>query len=146
MFSELTQPNGAQPLIGVIENPPVERIDDSEGYSEVWSDDDEDKAIYKTYPNLSRQTWGDQMIQARFQLLTETISDVDGENSTPEQRRAALQDLVDGFDELTAYLNRVVRVTRNGRRIDMREVPMDYIEELMQTIANARARRTASKN
>ncbi len=127
-------------------------------------DDNDDSYVVKT--DISRMTWGDQMVHARFQLLLETIGDVDqnedqeAEDATTEDeekairaanrerkaaRRAALTELIAGFDELTEFLDRVSRVRKNGVRVPMKKVPMPFITDVMNAIASQRGRR-ASKN
>lgn len=115
-------------------------------------EDNDDSYVVKT--DISRMTWGDQMVHARFQLLLETIGDVDqdedaGDESQKrertEARKAALRELLAGFDELTEFLDRVSRVRKNGVRIPMKKVPMPFITDVMNAIAAQRGRR-ASKN
>jgi len=54
--------------------------------------------------------------------------------------------LLEGFDDLTAYLNRVAKVKRNGVRIHMKEVPMDFVQEVMAAIAAAQKGNRTAKN
>ena len=136
---------------------------------EIVEDDDffeEDNASFVVKTDISRMTWGDQMVHARFQLLLETIGDVDqneeqeaanaateeeekairaANRERAEARRAALRELLAGFDELTEFLDRVARVRKNGVRIPMAKVPMPFITDVMNAIASQRGRR-ASKN
>ena len=100
---------------------------------------------YQVDVNLRKMTWGDNMIHVRFQLLTETIGDT-SDDADPKVRLAALKELLEGFDELTAYLNRVAKVKRNGQRIDMKEVPMDFVQEVMAAIGAAQKGNRTAKN
>lgn len=100
---------------------------------------------YQVDVNLKRMTWGDNMIHVRFQLLTETIGDT-SDDADPKVRMAALKELLEGFDELTAYLNRVAKVKRNGVRIDMREVPQAFVPEVMAAIGAAQKSGRTAKN
>lgn len=126
--------NGETPLLGEITAP------------EEIEDDEEDNDHYEVRVRLRNMTWGDNMVHARFQLLIETIGDIDGEDSTDADRVAALRELVTGFEELTAFLERVARVTRNGERIPIKLVPMDFIKEVMDAISRARQRKASTKN
>lgn len=105
---------------------------------------DEDNDAYEVAVNLRKMTWGDNMIHVRFQLLIETIGD-DGDETDPKARMAALKELIAGFDELTAYLNRVAKVTRNGARIPFTEVPMDFVKDVMEQIQAAQRGSRAEK-
>ncbi len=108
-------------------------------------DDDESNDTYEVAVNLKKMTWGDNMIHVRFQLLTETIGDT-SDDADPKVRMAALKELLNGFEELSAYLNRVARVRRNGERIHISQVPMDFIQEVMAAIAAAQKAGRAAKN
>lgn len=114
-------------------------------------EEEQDNDVYQVTTRLNKMTWGDQMIHARFQLLIETIGDLDsdGDDANDSARKtariAALKELVAGFDELTSFLDRVARVTRNGIPIPMKDVPQDFITDVMSAIAAQRGRR-ASKN
>lgn len=108
-------------------------------------DDVETEDSYQVDVNLRKMTWGDNMIHVRFQLLTETIGDT-SEDADPKARVAALKELLEGFDDLTAYLNRVATVKRNGKRIAFTEVPMDFVQEVMGAIAAAQKGNRTAKN
>jgi len=108
-------------------------------------DEVETEDSYQVDVNLKRMTWGDNMIHVRFQLLTETIGDT-SDDADPKARMAALKELLEGFDDLTAYLNRVAKVKRNGVRIHMKEVPMDFVQEVMAAIAAAQKGNRTAKN
>lgn len=109
-------------------------------------DDDEDSNdSYQVDVNLRKMTWGDNMIHVRFQLLTETIGDT-SDDADPKARIAAMKELLSGFDELSAYLNRVAKVKRNGQRIYIKDVPMDFIQEVMAAIAAAQKAGRTAKN
>lgn len=108
-------------------------------------DDEESSDSYDVAVNLRKMTWGDNMIHVRFQLLTETIGDT-SDDADPKARMAALKELLAGFDELSAYLNRVARVKRNGQRINIKDVPMDFIQEVMAAIAAAQKAGRTAKN
>ena len=115
---------------------------------EIVPIDDEDEESNDTYEvsvNLRKMTWGDNMIHVRFQLLTETIGDT-SDDADPKARMAALKELLEGFDDLTAYLNRVAKVKRNGVRIDIRDVPQAFIPEVMASIAAAQKSNRTAKN
>jgi hypothetical protein len=154
-------PRPGAPLVGEIEHGPDARP--TEGapvytplVGEVAPDDEDDNDVYAVTVKMNRMTWGDQMIHARFQLLIETIGDIDGDGGSEadeaavarkkNERMSALRELIAGFDELTAFLDRVARVTRNGVRVPMRDVPMEFIEEVMDAIAKARQRKASAKN
>lgn len=108
-------------------------------------DDEESNDSYEVSVNLRKMTWGDNMIHVRFMLLTETIGDT-SDDADPKARMAALKELLEGFDELTAYLNRVAKVKRNGERIHMRDVPQAFIPEVMAAIAAAQKSGRTAKN
>lgn len=114
-------------------------------------EEEQDDDVYQVTTRLSKMTWGDQMIHARFQLLIETIGDLDSDSDEADEdarkiaRIAALKELVAGFDELTRFLDRVAKVTRNGSPIPMKDVPQDFIADVMTAISKQRGRR-ASKN
>lgn len=115
---------------------------------EIVPIDDEDKESNDTYEvsvNLRKMTWGDNMIHVRFQLLTETIGDT-SDDADPKARMAALKELLEGFDDLTAYLNRVAKVKRNGVRIHMNDVPQAFIPDVMASIAAAQKSGRTAKN
>lgn len=115
---------------------------------EIVPIDDEDEESNDTYEvsvNLRKMTWGDNMIHVRFQLLTETIGDT-SDDADPKARMAALKELLEGFDDLTAYLNRVAKVKRNGVRIHMNDVPQAFIPEVMASIAAAQKSGRTAKN
>ena len=105
----------------------------------------EDDDRYTVSVNLRKMTWGDNMVHVRFQLLTETIGN-ESADADPKAKVAALKELIAGFDELTAYLNRVATVTRNGAKIHFTQVPMDFVTEVMDAISKAQKRQGASKN
>lgn len=106
---------------------------------------EESNDSYEVSVNLRKMTWGDNMIHVRFQLLTETIGD-NSDDTDPKVRMAALKELLEGFDDLTAYLNRVAKVKRNGVRIHIKDVPMDFIQEVMAAIAAAQKGNRTAKN
>ena len=114
-------------------------------------EEEQDNDVYQVTTRLNKMTWGDQMIHARFQLLIETIGDLDSDSDEADEdarkiaRIAALKELVAGFDELTRFLDRVAKVTRNGIPIPMKDVPQDFITDVMTAISKQRGRR-ASKN
>lgn len=108
-------------------------------------DEVETEDSYQVDVNLKRMTWGDNMIHVRFMLLTETIGDT-SDDADPKARMAALKEVLEGFDELTAYLNRVAKVKKNGVRIDIREVPQAFIPEVMASIAAAQKSNRTAKN
>lgn len=115
---------------------------------EIVPIDDEDEESNDTYEvsvNLRKMTWGDNMIHVRFQLLTETIGDT-SDDADPKARMAALKELLEGFDDLTAYLNRVAKVKRNGVRIHMNDVPQAFIPDVMASIAAAQKSNRTAKN
>lgn len=100
---------------------------------------------YSVAVDLRKMTWGDNMVHVRFQLLVETIGG-DDEDADPKAKVAALRELMNGFDELTAYLNRVAMVTRNGVKIPFVDVPMDMVSEVMDAISKAQRRQGKPKN
>jgi len=108
-------------------------------------DEVETEDSYQVDVNLKRMTWGDNMIHVRFQLLTETIGDT-SDDADPKARMAALKELLEGFDDLTAYLNRVAKVKRNGVRIHMNDVPQAFIPDVMASIAAAQKSNRTAKN
>lgn len=108
-------------------------------------DEVETEDSYQVDVNLKRMTWGDNMIHVRFMLLTETIGDT-SEDADPKARMAALKEVLEGFDELTAYLNRVAKVKKNGVRIDIRAVPQAFIPDVMASIAAAQKSNRTAKN
>lgn len=108
-------------------------------------DDVETEDSYQVDVNLRKMTWGDNMIHVRFQLLTETIGDT-SDDADPKVRMAALKELLEGFDDLTAYLNRVAKVKKNGVRINMKDVPQAFIPEVMSAIAAAQRSGRTAKN
>ncbi len=114
-------------------------------------EEEQDNDVFQVTTRLNKMTWGDQMIHARFQLLIETIGDLDSDSDEADEdarkiaRIAALKELVAGFDELTRFLDRVAKVTRNGIPIPMKDVPQDFITDVMTAISKQRGRR-ASKN
>jgi len=117
---------------------------------------DESQEDYRFFVNLKRMTWGDNMIQIRFQLLMETVSDLDStdmdkldevERKTVRAAKvAAMREVLDGFDEMTAYLDRVARITLNGKFVSAKNVPMDFIQDVMKAIGEASSRRNNPKN
>ena len=117
---------------------------------------DEPQEDYRFFVNLKRMTWGDNMIQIRFQLLMETVSDLENtdmdkldetERKTVRAAKvAAMREVLDGFDEMTAYLNRVARITLNGKWVSAKDVPMDFIQDVMKAIGEASSRRNNPKN
>lgn len=111
----------------------------------IDDEDEESNDSYEVSVNLRKMTWGDNMIHVRFQLLTETIGDT-SDDADPKARMAALKELLEGFDDLTAYLNRVAKVKRNGVRIHMRDVPQAFIPEVMAAIAAAQKSNRTAKN
>jgi hypothetical protein len=127
--------NGVAPISGEVVV--SDEIDD-------WGD--EETNHYQVKVKIKRMTWNDNMVHARFQLLIESIGDIDGESTTKPERIAALRELIEGFGELTGFLNRVARVTCNGNRVDVGAVPMEFIEEIMDAISAARGRKASSKN
>jgi len=108
-------------------------------------DDVETEDSYQVDVNLRKMTWGDNMIHVRFMLLTETIGDT-SDKADPKARVAALKELLEGFDELTAYLTRVAKVKRNGERIHIKDVPQAFIPEVMAAIAAAQKSGRTAKN
>lgn len=108
-------------------------------------DEVETEDSYQVDVNLKRMTWGDNMIHVRFMLLTETIGDT-SDDADPKARMAALKELLEGFDELTAYLNRVAKVKKNGVRIHIKDVPQAFIPEVMASIAAAQKSNRTAKN
>jgi len=112
---------------------------------EIESDDPTDSDKYTVSVNLRKMTWGDNMVHVRFQLLVETIGD-DADDADPKAKIAALRELMAGFDELTAYLNRVATVTCNGVKVPMAQVPMDMVTEVMDAISKAQRRQGKPKN
>lgn len=106
---------------------------------------DEPQDNFTIAVDLRKMTWGDNMVHVRFQLLVETIGD-DAEDADPKAKVAALRELMAGFDELTAYLNRVATVTRNGVKIPFTQVPMDMVTEVMDAISKAQRRQGEPKN
>lgn len=108
-------------------------------------DEIETEDSYQVDVNLKRMTWGDNMIHVRFMLLTETIGDT-SDDADPKVRTAALKELLEGFDELTAYLNRVAKVKKNGVRIHIKDVPQAFISEVMAAIAAAQKSGRTAKN
>lgn len=117
---------------------------------------DEPQEDYRFFVNLKRMTWGDNMIQIRFQLLMETVSDLENtdmdkldevERKTIRAAKvAAMREVLDGFDEMTAYLDRVARITLNGKFVSAKIVPMDFIQDVMRAIGEASGRRNNPKN
>lgn len=117
---------------------------------------DEPQEDYRFFVNLKRMTWGDNMIQIRFQLLMETVSDLENtdmdkldeiERKTVRAAKvAAMREVLDGFDEMTAYLDRVARITLNGKFVSAKNVPMDFIQDVMKAIGEANSRRNNPKN
>ncbi len=95
--------------------------------------------------DLRKMTWGDNVVHVRFQLLVETIGD-DAEDADPKAKMAALKELMNGFDELTEYLNRVATVTCNGMKLPFSKVPMDMVTEVMGAISKAQRRQGKPKN
>lgn len=108
-------------------------------------DEVETEDSYQVDVNLKRMTWGDNMIHVRFMLLTETIGDT-SDDADPKARMAALKELLEGFDELTAYLNRVAKVKKNGVRIHIKDVPQAFIPDVMASIAAAQKSNRTAKN
>lgn len=144
-MSDLAVLNGEHPDESSTDNNLLSAEETGVLAGEIETDDDDDD-VYTVNVKMNKMTWGDQMIHARFQLLIETIGDVDDENTNKTQRVAALQELIAGFDELTAFLDRVSRVTCNGERVAIRDVPMNFIDEVMAAISKARQRKTSAKN
>lgn len=107
-------------------------------------DTDEPVDHYQVSADISKMTWNDQIIFARFQLLMETSQDT--ENTDRAVRIAALRDLIAGHEELTAFLNRVAIIKRNGQRIAFGQAPMDHAMEAIRVIGAARNARNAAKN
>ena len=129
-------------LVGEIDNEP-EEIDELD-------DLDEPAPVYRVKVNLDNMTWGDQMAHARFQLLIESLEDMPevGENATVKekdaakaQRVASLTELTGKFEELTGYLARVAKVTRDGKRITFRDVPMPFVRDVMEAINAAQGKK-----
>jgi len=115
---------------------------------EIVPIDDEDEESNDTYEvsvNLRKMTWGDNMIHVRFQLLTETIGDT-SDDADPKARMAALKELLEGFDDLTAYFHRVAKVKKNGVRIHIKDVPQAFIPDVMASIAAAQKSNRTAKN
>jgi hypothetical protein len=106
---------------------------------------EESNDSYEVSVNLRKMTWGHNMIHVRFQLLTETIGDT-SDDADPKVRMAALKELLEGFDDLTAYLNRVAKVKRNGVRIHIKDVPQAFIPEVMASIGAAQKSNRTAKN
>lgn len=111
----------------------------------IDDEDEESNDSYEVSVNLRKMTWGDNMIHVRFQLLTETIGDT-SDDADPKVRMAALKELLEGFDDLTAYLNRVAKVKRNGVRIHIKDVPQAFIPEVMASIGAAQKSNRTAKN
>lgn len=123
---------------------------------------------YRVEVDIENMTWGDNMIHVRFQLMIELAESMDDDPrivadpmDTPAEaerkaakRRAkqaeriqALRDLVDGFGELTAFLDRVATVYRDGVRCPtVRDVPQRFVKEIMAAIGRAKADEAATKN
>ena len=102
-------------------------------------------SAYRVEVDLDQMTWGDNMIQVEFQLLMEIAEDV--ETATRAQRIDAFRQLKEGFAELTAFLDRVTTVYRDGIRVaSIAAVPMHFVKEIMATISEAKARQGSPKN
>lgn len=100
---------------------------------------------YRVEIDMEQMTWGDNMIQVKFQLLMETADDLEG--STKAQRIDAYRQLIDGFGELTAFLDRIAIVYRDGVQVSsVAIVPMHFIKEIMASIRKAQADQGNSKN
>jgi hypothetical protein len=114
-------------------------------------EDEEDSAQYQVIARTQRMSFGDQMIFTKYQILTDTIAEIDDENNDWDERErrrarmAANKDLLQGFDELTSFLDRVAKVMRNGKRVSAKTMPADFITDVMKAIAAQRGR-GASKN
>ena len=100
---------------------------------------------YRVEVDAENMTWGDNMIHIRFQLLIELASGM-GE-ATPAERVQAYKDLIAGFEELTAFLDRVAEVYRDGVLCPtIRDVPHRFVQEIMAAIGKAKANEAATKN
>lgn len=100
---------------------------------------------YRVEVDLDQMTWGDNMIQVEFQLLMEIAEDA--ENATRTQRIEAYRQLKEGFHELTAFLDRVATVYRDGMPVaSIANVPMHFVKEIMAAIADAKGRQGTPKN
>jgi len=100
---------------------------------------------YRFEVDMQQMTWGDNMIQVKFQLLIETAGDTEG--TTTAQRKEAYRQLMGGFQELTDFLDRVVTVYRDGAIVSsITTVPMHAVREIMDAIRKAQADQGNSKN
>lgn len=100
---------------------------------------------YRVEVDLDQMTWGDNMIQVEFQLLMEIAEDA--ENATRTQRIEAYRQLQKGFHELTAFLDRVATVYRDGMPVaSIANVPMHFVKEIMAAISDAKGRQGSPKN
>ena len=111
----------------------------------IDDDVEESNDSYQVDVNLRKMTWGDNMIHVRLMLITEAIGGTSAD-ADPKARMAALKELLEGFDDLTAYLNRVAKVRRNGMRIHIKDVPMDFIQDVMAAIGAAQKSNRTAKN
>lgn len=124
---------------------------------------------YQVEVDIDNMTWGDSMVHVRFQLLLDLVDDVGGDDAdtkpdpldTPEvaerkakarqSRRAeriqALKDLTAGFDELTAFLDRIATVHKDGALCStIKDIPLPFVREIMEAIGKAKAAQGNSKN
>ncbi len=124
---------------------------------------------YRVEVDTDNMTWGDNMIHVRFQLLIELADGVEADDpklkadptDTPEEaerkakirrtkrgeRIQAFRDLQDGFGELTAFLDRVAVVWKDGVRCPtVRDVPNRFVKDIMTAIGKAKAAEAETKN
>lgn len=124
---------------------------------------------YRVEVDINEMTWGDNMIHVRFQLLIELADNAEADDpklaanplDTPEEaehkalvRRArrsgrieTYKELMAGFGELTAFLDRVAVVYRDGVRCPtVRDVPQRFVREIMAAIGKAKAAEGETKN
>lgn len=124
---------------------------------------------YQVEVDIDEMTWGDSMVHVRFQLLLELVDDVGGEDPSlkikdtdePDvverktkalrvkraERIQALRDLTGGFDELTAFLNRIAIVRKDGVICQtIKDIPLSFVHEIMEAIAKAKNNQGNSKN
>lgn len=100
---------------------------------------------YRVEVDMEQMTWGDNMIQVKFQLLTETVDDLEG--STKAQRIEAYRQLIEGFGELTSFLDRIATVYRDGVIVpSVVAIPMHAIKDIMASIRKAQTAQGNSKN
>lgn len=100
---------------------------------------------YQVEVDMEAMTWGDNMIHVKFQLLIEIADGI--AEATRAERVQAYRDLLAGFDELTAFLDRVATVRKDGAICPtVRNVPMGFVKEIMDAIGKAKERQGAPKN